>query len=121
MALDKKFIKQIEAKLLAEKKQIENDLADFTVKQGKESKAIFPEYGDHSGENAAEVMSYDSDLSVKNTLEKTLRDINSSLKRVKDGDYGKCKYCAKDISPKRLEIRPTSSACIECKKKFSGE
>ena len=121
MALDKKFIKQIENKLLAEKKRIANDLADFTIKDGKVSETIFPQYGDHAGENAAEVMSYDSAISVKNTLEKTLRDIKSSLKRIKDGKYGKCKYCDKYISQKRLEIRPTSSACIQCKKKLSGE
>ncbi len=121
MALDKKFIKQIEDKLLAEKKRIENDLADFTIKDGKVSKTVFPQYGDHVGENAAEVMSYDNAVSVKNTLEKTLRDIKSSLKRIKDGDYGKCKYCGKEITQKRIEIRPTSSACIECKKKLSGE
>ena len=121
MALDKKFLKKMEEKLAKEKERIEDDLANFTVKQGKVSKTIFPEYGDHVGENAAEVMSYDSDTSVKNTLEKTLRDIKSSLKRIKDGQYGICKYCSQQINQKRLEIRPTSSACIDCKKKLSGE
>ena len=121
MAFSKNFIKKMEQKLLEGKKQIEQDLADFTVKDGHNNKPIFPQYGDHSGENAAEVMSYDNDMAVKNTLEKTLRDINSALKRINDNKYGICKYCAQPISEKRLEIRPTSSACIECKKKFSGE
>jgi len=54
-------------------------------------------------------------------LEKELRDVNDTLKRIKDGAYGVCKYCKKDISKNRLEIRPTSSSCIECKNKFSSK
>lgn len=121
MSLSKEILKKIEEKLLAEKKQIEHDLADFTVKDGKNNQAIFPNYGNEITENAAEVASFDNNLAVKNTLEKTLKDINSTLKRIQDGSYGVCKYCHKDIGEKRLEIRPTSSACVECKKKFSGE
>jgi len=80
-----------------------------------------PDYGEQSGENAAEVASFDNDSSLKNVLNATLRDINSSLGRLADGTYGICKYCGQEISHERLEIRPTSSSCVECKKKFSGE
>lgn len=121
MGLNKDFIQKMKDQLLAEKKRIEEDLADYVVKHGNQEKVAFPEYGDHNGENAAEVMSYDSALSVKNTLEKELRDINNALKRIEDGSYGICKYCHQPIAEKRLEARPTSSTCIECKKKLSGE
>ena len=122
MSLNKDFIKKMQAKLAKEKERIEKDLASFTTaKDGKVRKTIFPQYGDHMGENASEVASFDNAVSVKNTLEKALRDINSSLKRIKDGKYGTCKYCSKEIRQKRLEIRPTSSACIDCKKRLSGE
>ncbi len=121
MKLSKDFIQKMEKKLLEEKARLEEDIADFTIKKGKKNVTIFPEYGDHNGENASEVASYDNDLSVKNTLEKELRDIKKALKRIKDGTYGICKYCHKEISPQRLVIRPTSSACVACKKKLSGE
>ena len=122
MSLSKDFIEKIQRQLIKEKKRIENDLADFTTAQsGKSRKMVFPDYGDHAGENASEVASFDNDTSVKNTLEKALRDVNASLKRIKEGTYGTCKYCHKDITEQRLQIRPTSSACIECKKRLSGE
>jgi DnaK suppressor protein len=54
-------------------------------------------------------------------LEKELRDIDSALKKIKDETYGVCKYCGEDIGEARLKIRPSSSACVECKKKFKGE
>jgi len=114
----KSFIEKMQKKLLAEKRRFEKELADFTVKKGKINETVFPEYGNHVGENASEVASFDSDVAVKNTLEKALRDVNASLKRIEDGNYGICKYCHKQIAQKRMEIRPTSSACIECKKKL---
>ncbi len=121
MSLDKKFIKKMEKQLLAEKKRIEDDLADYVDKQDKNSKTVFPEYGDHNGENASEVMSYNNAVAIKNTLDKALRDVNGALQRIKNGTYGICKYCKQEISPERLEARPTSSACIKCKKKLLGE
>ncbi len=121
MALSKEFIKKMKTHLLSEKKRLEADLADYITKHGNQADVAFPEYGDHNGENAAEVMSYDNALAVKNTLEKELRDINNALKRIEDGSYGICKYCHQPIAEKRLEARPTSSTCINCKKKFSGE
>ena len=119
MALSKEFIEQVKQKMLTDKKKIEEDLADFTIDTIKGSKTIFPDYGDHSGENASEVASFDNDVAVKNTLEKILRDIKSSLKRIEEGEYGICKYCGKEIGQGRLKVRPTSSACVECKSKFS--
>ncbi len=121
MSFDKNFLDKIRKRLLDEKKQLEQDLADYVTGDGKNTKVNFPEYGDHVGENASEVASYDSDLSVKNTLEKSLRDINTALKRIEDGHYGICKYCGKEIAEKRIEARPTSSACVECKQKFSNK
>jgi len=121
MSLNKEFLKKIKEELLKEKTRLETDLADFTIKQGKSNVTVFPEYGDHSGENASEVASYDNDLSVRNTLEKDLKDIRKALERIEKGTYGVCKYCHKEITHQRLTIRPTSSACITCKKKFSGE
>lgn len=121
MPFDSDFLKKIEKKLLEEKTRVEHELSEFTVSTAKGQEIIFPEYGEQSAENAAEVASFDSDLSLKNILNSALRDINSSLKRIPDGTYGICRYCSQEISRERLEIRPTSSSCVECKRKFSNE
>lgn len=112
------MLAQIEQDLLAKKKDVEKDLANFTNKN-KEDKddytSKFPEYGDESDENAQEVSQYSTDIEAERILEKTLNDINETLTKIKKGEYGVCKYCGKEISPKRLKIRPFSSACIKCK------
>lgn len=46
-----------------------------------------------------------------------LAKITAALKRIDDGDFGRCRECDEPISPKRLEIDPTALFCIECASK----
>lgn len=119
--MDKKVIEKIKNDLLARKKQIEEDLANFTKKDAHEKdehRAKFPDFGNKSDENVQEIGEYSTNLATEKVLEKTLRDINNTLNRIADGTYGICKYCKKEIGEKRLLARPVSSACIECKNKL---
>lgn len=123
-AFSTEFLSQIRAMLLAEKNRLEEELNKFTKKNPKVSgdyDSAFPEYGDKEDENAAEVTEYVTNLPLEQNLEHTLRDINKSLERLDKGGYGICKYCQKPIEEKRLLARPTSSACVECKKAITQE
>ena len=44
-----------------------------------------------------------------------LRKINAALVRIKLDDYGYCDACGDEIDPRRLEARPVTTMCIECK------
>lgn len=118
------FLSKIKEMLLGEKTRVEKELSKFTTKNPNISgdyNSNFPEYGDKEDENAAEVAEYETNLTLEETLEKGLRDVNKSLKRLEEGTYGVCKYCKKPIEEKRLLARPTSSACVECKKTIVQE
>ena len=53
MALDKETIAQIKEQLLKDKEHLQKEiLSDFTVKTPAGEELAFPDYGDHSGENA---------------------------------------------------------------------
>lgn len=122
-ALDKDIIKKLEKELLTRKKQIINDLNDISTKdmhEKDERVAKFPDFGDKADENAQEISEYSTNLATEKILEKTLRDINSALKRMKNGTYGVCKYCKKQIGKKRMIARPVASACIYCKTKLQN-
>lgn len=43
-----------------------------------------------------------------------LRQIDSALQRLADGDYGYCVACDEPIAPKRLDFDPTTPLCIDC-------
>lgn len=120
--LEKDFLKKIEEQLLKEKARLEKELAQFTKRSPHDASdydADFPTIGDAEDENAAEVATYSDNLTLERTLESALRDVNDALKRIEEGTYGVCRYCGKQIDPKRLEARPASSACMECKTKLS--
>jgi DnaK suppressor protein len=119
-----KFLDDTKTLLLAEKARLENELGQFTKKNDKvdgDYNATFPEYGEQSDENAHEVADYLANKPLEMTMEKMLRDVNVALKRIDDGTYGVCKYCDNPIDEKRLLARPTSSACISCKKTLTQE
>ncbi len=48
--------------------------------------------------------------------EKTLlKKIEEALKRIDAGEFGICEECGDDIGTKRLEARPVTTLCIQCK------
>lgn len=116
--LDTKTIKEIEQQLLDRKKKILEDLKNLSRKDTHEADdrtAKFPEYGDKPDENAQEIADYSADVMTEKVLEKSLEDIEKTLKRIKDGTYGTCKYCGNPIAAKRLLARPTANSCVSCK------
>jgi DnaK suppressor protein len=120
----KEFLDKIKNLLLSEKAKLESELGKFTTKNPHvkgDYDAEFPEYGDKEDENAQEIAQYTADKPMEIALEKELRDVNKSLERLKKDDYGICKYCHKAIDEKRLLARPTSGACVSCKKALTDE
>jgi RNA polymerase-binding protein DksA len=118
------FLAAIKSNLLEQQTKLENELGKFTKKSthvADDYDTNFPEYGDKEDENAAEVAEYINGKPVEEALEKTLRDVHKTLERIDKGTYGVCKYCGKSIEEKRLLARPTSSACVECKKAITQE
>lgn len=43
-----------------------------------------------------------------------LRELDGSLRRLREGAYGVCGHCEEDISPKRLAAIPWAALCISC-------
>jgi DnaK suppressor protein len=118
------FLTRIREQLMAKKEDLEQELkaiADQSPKNKAEYDATFPDLGDKTDENAAEVAEYSANLTLENTLEKVLEDVNEAIDRLDKGTYGICKYCKNPIAEKRLIARPVSSACIDCKKKLTLE
>jgi len=48
------------------------------------------------------------------SAEDHLADVESALKRIAAGDYGRCERCGEPIARQRLSARPTARACIAC-------
>jgi DnaK suppressor protein len=55
-------------------------------------------------------------LRVKDRERKLITKVKEAIERIEDGSYGICEICGEEISEERLEARPVTTYCIECKK-----
>ena len=60
-------------------------------------------------------------LRIRDRERKLINKIKEALERIEDGTYGICESCEEYISDERLEARPVTTLCIECKTKQEDE
>ncbi len=75
------------------------------------------DFGDGFADAAAATAERSEVLGIIENLNELLDDVDKALAKVADGTYGKCDSCGKQISAARLEHRPTSARCVDCKSK----
>ena len=56
-------------------------------------------------------------LRIRDRESKLIKKIKKALKRIENGTFGVCEKCGEDITLKRLEARPVTTQCIQCKTK----
>lgn len=57
------------------------------------------------------------ELRIRDRERKLLAKIKAAIDRIEGGTYGICDECGDEIGEKRLEARPVTTLCIECKTK----
>jgi DnaK suppressor protein len=55
------------------------------------------------------------ELRIRDRERKLLSKIEEALVRIEEGGFGICEGCGEDIGLKRLEARPVTTLCIDCK------
>ena len=61
------------------------------------------------------------ELRIKDRERKLIGKVQEALKKIGDGSYGICESCGEPISVKRLQARPVTSYCINCKAEMEAE
>ena len=54
-------------------------------------------------------------LRIRDRERKLIAKIKEALTRIDDGSYGKCEECGEKIGRERMEARPVTTLCIDCK------
>lgn len=115
--MDAKFINERKEQLATRRDELVKELnMDAVQVTENDYDAKFPDFGDKEDENAAEVATFEKNLSLEKTLEVSLFNVNKALKKIEEGNYGLCEKCDKPIDPKRLEAFPSATSCMDCKK-----
>ena len=61
------------------------------------------------------------ELRIKDRERKLVGKVHEALKKISDGTYGVCDSCGEPIGVKRLQARPVTSYCINCKAEMEAE
>ena len=107
-----------------EQKVLDNFREQLTAKREdilKEAERTLSELTDQSGnipdpnDRASAESGRNFELRIRQREQKLLSKIEEALQRIEDGDFGECESCGELIGLKRLEARPVTTLCIECK------
>lgn len=87
------------------------DGADRTLTEMNDHSTNFPDPADRaSAENDRNF-----ELRLRDRERKLLSKIEQASERIEDESFGLCDGCGDDIGKKRLEARPVTTLCINCK------
>ena len=76
------------------------------------------DYGDSFADAGAVTAERTERLGLVDALVGQLREVEKALERIEQGTYGICAECGKEIPPARLEARPESTLCVDCKSRL---
>lgn len=73
------------------------------------------DFGDAFADAAAATAERTETMGIIENLKHQLDDVDAALAKVDSGTYGVCESCGKDIGAARMEFRPMSVKCVDCK------
>ena len=82
-----------------------------TVQEMKDCNKEFPDPSDRAHLETESITT----LRIRDRERKLIKKIRGSLKRLEENEYNVCEECGEYIRKKRLEARPVTSLCINCK------
>jgi DnaK suppressor protein len=97
--------------LLEQRREVLVNGASDTVVEMNDDDETFPDPNDRA--------TLESDrnftLRIRDRERKLISKIEKAIERIEDGSFGICEECGCEISARRLEARPVTTLCIECK------
>jgi len=78
------------------------------------------DFGEGFADAAAVTSERTEVLGIVETLKRQLDDVKEAVTKLDDGTYGTCRSCGKEIGAARMEARPFSLMCVDCKTRRSA-
>ena len=85
--------------------------ADKTVNEMNSDAANFPDPTDRATQESDRSF----ELRIRDRERKLINKIQEALKRIDMGEFGVCEECGEEIGEARLNVRPVTTLCINCK------
>ncbi|GMQ99424.1 MAG: RNA polymerase-binding protein DksA [Zetaproteobacteria bacterium] len=111
MALSKAQLDKFREQLATWRKELDDGLNQTIQSMHQEEQTSFPDPTDQ----ATVETDRNFDLRIRDRERKLIKKIDQAMNRIKDGGFGVCESCGGSISVKRLQARPVTTLCIDCK------
>ncbi|MDH4118729.1 MAG: TraR/DksA family transcriptional regulator [Acidimicrobiia bacterium] len=111
MAIDTASAKQ---SLIDERQRLVHQLEELGATESGDLRADV-DYGDGFADAGAATAERTERLGLAETLKAQLDAVDAALARIEEGNYGVCASCGTEIPAARLEARPASILCVDCK------
>ena len=101
------------------REMLENQLKDLEYKAARTVSGLIDIDGYSADilDQASSHTQFSAAFRIRDRESKLMKKIKQALDRIEEGTYGICEECEEEISEGRLEARPITTLCIECKRK----
>ena len=109
--MDEEQLQEIRDNLLKMREEVLEESEKAYAASQSLGKDGVPDIGDMSSN------SYNQEvlMNLSATQRGRVRDIDAALERMDQGVYGLCAGCEEEIPQRRMEVRPFSRYCVDCK------
>lgn len=119
LSFPKKTLEFIKKYLLKQEKEVEKSLKEVEEDDPANSPVLAESSEPGTDSYIADI--HTKTVVFKEQLKSAKTSITQALSKMKNGTYGKCENCGKQIETGRLLAMPTAQYCVSCSsKKISG-
>jgi DnaK suppressor protein len=108
--MEKKLLEKFRKQLLGKRDEILSE-AGKTLAEMTDQNTNVPDPNDRASIESERSF----ELRIRDRERKLLSKIDEAIDRLDEGEFGICEECGCDINVKRLEARPVTTLCIDCK------
>lgn len=105
--------------LTEEREKLVHQLAELGSDENGDLRSDL-DFGEGFADAAAVTSERTEVLGIVETLKHQLDDVDEAMTKLDDGTYGTCQSCGKEIGAARMEARPFSLLCVDCKTRRSA-
>jgi RNA polymerase-binding transcription factor DksA len=103
--------------------EVRSSVGDTGLQQESEQDSVgeLSSVDQHQADLGTETFEREKDLSILESIEAELADVEHALRRLDDGTYGICEACGKPIDEERLAALPAARLCRDDQERAERE
>jgi DnaK suppressor protein len=110
---------QVETRLRERQEEIAARRAQL-ARSASETDTELADYDQHPADEGTETHDQELDETTEMILAAEAENVELALRRLQEGEYGRCIDCGKEIPPERLEAVPEAVRCIEDQARYEA-